>query len=193
LTQRGLLRRKSHSNDFFSAGFLNKVYLRLNDIVFHGSRKVCISLLWLHHVLTIIVTQALILHIGDNASELDMERVDVETQARPSTLGTGGGTDHDDMSIRGRPIYRWEGILADRPRSRSRLRWWHWSAKLRPRFGAWFGIRPTWLIGEHSDGLSVDVVMKDGRYVLLEVATPTNSRQISTLPVAKHDVLSMGV
>ena len=42
-----------------------------------------------------------------------MEEVDLQTQAQPSTLGTGGGTDHDDSSIRARPLYRWEGILSD--------------------------------------------------------------------------------
>lgn len=48
-------------------------------------------------------------HLGDHASELDMEDLDVETQAQSSTLGTGVGTDHDASSIRPRPAYRWEG------------------------------------------------------------------------------------
>ncbi|OBZ79861.1 hypothetical protein A0H81_01055 [Grifola frondosa] len=95
LTQRGLLHKVPKWADFFHAGFLNKIYLRMNDIAFHGSDG------------------AVIFHLGDDASELDMEDIDLQTLARPSTLGTGGGTDHDDESIRARPAYRWEGILED--------------------------------------------------------------------------------
>ena len=40
LTQRGLLHKKPKFFDFFYAGFLNKMYLRMNDIVFHGSNGV---------------------------------------------------------------------------------------------------------------------------------------------------------
>lgn len=40
LTQRGLLHKKPKFGDFFHAGFLNKLYLRMNDIVFHGSDNV---------------------------------------------------------------------------------------------------------------------------------------------------------
>jgi len=46
-------------------------------------------------------------HIGADASEVDMEEIDAETVAGPSTLSTGGGTDHDDASIRARPTYRY--------------------------------------------------------------------------------------
>jgi hypothetical protein len=46
-------------------------------------------------------------HIGADISEVDMEQIDLETLAGPSTLGTGGGTDHDDVSIRARPAYRY--------------------------------------------------------------------------------------
>ncbi len=42
-----------------------------------------------------------------------MEDIDIETQVPISTLGTGGGTDHNDPAIRPRPIFRWEGILSD--------------------------------------------------------------------------------
>ncbi|KAG6842242.1 hypothetical protein C0991_000212 [Blastosporella zonata] len=41
LTQRGLFSRTgSWTNAFFTPGFLNKIYLRLNDIVFRSSSKV---------------------------------------------------------------------------------------------------------------------------------------------------------
>lgn len=36
LTQRGLLNKKPKFFDFFHAGFLNKMYLRMNDVVYHG-------------------------------------------------------------------------------------------------------------------------------------------------------------
>ena len=40
LTQRGLFHSKPKWSDFFDAGFLNKMYLRMNDIVYHGSHGV---------------------------------------------------------------------------------------------------------------------------------------------------------
>jgi hypothetical protein len=68
-----------------------------------------------------------------------MEQIDFETVAGPSTLGTGSGTDHDDVSIRARPTYkyvlrltppllslitchRWEGLLNDPLRRDKRWR-----------------------------------------------------------------------
>ncbi|KAI0335198.1 hypothetical protein GY45DRAFT_1416939 [Cubamyces sp. BRFM 1775] len=147
LTQRGLLHKKPKFGDFFHTGFLNKMYLRMNDIVFHGSG------------------QAIIFHLGDDVSELDMEEVDAQTLTRPSTLGTGGGTDHDDGSIRARPAYRWEGILEDPLTTRK-----HKSHRQRflSRLAVWFGLSPVWRSGEPSQGLALDVKMVDGKYVLLE-------------------------
>lgn len=40
LAQRGLLSAKAGYFDPFHSGFLNKVYLRLNEVAFHGSSKV---------------------------------------------------------------------------------------------------------------------------------------------------------
>ncbi|KAI0778259.1 hypothetical protein BD413DRAFT_103537 [Trametes elegans] len=149
LTQRGLLHKKPKFGDFFHAGFLNKLYLRMNDIVFHGSDG------------------AIIFHLGDDASELDMEDVDLQTLPHPSTLGTGGGTDHDDGEIRARPVYRWEGILEDPLTTRR-----HRSHRQRflSRLAVWFGLSPYWRTGEPSHGLAVDVMLENGKYVLLEDA-----------------------
>ncbi|EIW64596.1 uncharacterized protein TRAVEDRAFT_55490 [Trametes versicolor FP-101664 SS1] len=150
LTQRGLLHKKPKFGDFFHAGFLNKLYLRMNDIVFHGSDN------------------AIIFHLGDDASELDMEEIDLQTLPRPSTLGTGGGTDHDDGSIRARPAYRWEGILEDPLTTRRK----HKSHRRRflSKFAVWFGLSPLWRTGEPSQGLALDVRLENGKYILLEDA-----------------------
>lgn len=40
LTQRGLYHKKPKWGDFFHSGFLNKMYLRMNDILFHGKHEV---------------------------------------------------------------------------------------------------------------------------------------------------------
>lgn len=40
LVQRGLLSKIPRRGDFFHAGFLNKIYLRLNDTAFRGSTRV---------------------------------------------------------------------------------------------------------------------------------------------------------
>ena len=94
-----------------------------------------------------------------------MEEIDAQTLTRPSTLGTGGGTDHDDGSIRARPAYRWEGILEDPLTTRK-----HKSHRQRflSRLAVWFGLSPVWRSGEPSQGLALDVKMVDGKYVLLE-------------------------
>uniref|UniRef100_A0A0W0F5N8 T6SS Phospholipase effector Tle1-like catalytic domain-containing protein n=1 Tax=Moniliophthora roreri TaxID=221103 RepID=A0A0W0F5N8_MONRR len=145
LMQRGLLSKRTKWGDFFTSGFLNKLYLRLNDTVFRGSSR------------------AIWFHMGDGDEEFDMDDVDVEMQGEPSHLGTGGGTDHDNASIRPRPTYRWEGLLDDPPQPIQRQR-----RKFMTKVGAWFGVSPTWRAGMPSHGVSVDVRLQDGRYVLLE-------------------------
>jgi len=92
-----------------------------------------------------------------------MLHVDLETQVRLSTTGVGGGTDYDEASIQARPMYKWEGLLED-PIRRVKSRKRRWFAKM----GAWFGITPLWNSGIHSRGLSVDVRLEDGRYVLID-------------------------
>ncbi|KAF9822133.1 hypothetical protein IEO21_00127 [Rhodonia placenta] len=158
LTQRGLLHKKPKWDDFFDAGFLNKMYLRMNDIVFHGSFK------------------ANVLHLGDDYSDLDMEEVDEQTLMQPSTLGTGAGTDYDDATIRARPIYRWEGILDDSLRKR-KAKHRQFLAKL----AVWFGVSPFWRSGPPSQGLALDAQLADGRYVLLdgEATIPSESTKFN--------------
>lgn len=92
-----------------------------------------------------------------------MEEIDRQTQARPSSLGTGNGTDEDDESIRPRPLYRWEGILQD-PLRKNRTRWKPLLAKV----GVWMGWTPRWRSGAPSMGLAFDVRMDHGQYVLLQ-------------------------
>ncbi|KAF8641214.1 hypothetical protein AX17_000848 [Amanita inopinata Kibby_2008] len=143
LIQRGLLSKSPHRRDYFHSGFLNKIYLSLNEIVFRASH------------------QAILFHVGDGNRELDMEDVDLETLGRPSSLGTGGGTDHDASGIHARPAYRWEGLLGDPVRHGKRRR------KLLTKLGAWFGITPLWRTGLPSNGLSLDVRLENGRYVVI--------------------------
>ena len=92
-----------------------------------------------------------------------MEDVDAQTLGRPSTLGTGGGTDHDDESIRARPVYRWEGIMDDRLRTRP-----NHVPSLLSKLGVWLGITPLWRAGIPSMGLAFDVRLDHGQYILLE-------------------------
>ncbi|KAJ6604613.1 hypothetical protein DFH09DRAFT_1123281 [Mycena vulgaris] len=139
LVQRGLLSKQQ----FFHSGFLNKVYLRLNETVFRGSSR------------------AIAFHVGDHTSELDMEEIDMETQGQASTLGTGVGTDHDASSIRPRAAYRWEGLLQDPYHSGRPHR------RLFAKLGAWLGLTPLWRDGTPSNGISLDVRLDGGRYVVI--------------------------
>ena len=92
-----------------------------------------------------------------------MEDVDILTQGGPSTLGTGGGTDHDDPWILARPAYRWEGLLNDPPgKGGSEPR-----KQILSKLGVWFGVTPFWRSGSLSNGISLDLKLENGRYVLL--------------------------
>lgn len=100
-----------------------------------------------------------------------MEEIDLQTLPRPSTLGTGGGTEYDDGSIRARPAYRWEGILDDPLRKRKTNR-----RRFLSKLAVWFGLSPLWRSGEPSQGLSLDVRLENGKYVLLGDTASTNGR-----------------
>ena len=108
-----------------------------------------------------IVIQALLLHVGDGASELTPSAIDALAHGRSSSLGTGGGTDHDDPSIRPRPNYRWEGLLED-PIRHQQIKS-GWLAKL----GVWLGITPLWREGMITRGIALDVKLENGRYVMI--------------------------
>jgi len=89
-----------------------------------------------------------------------MEDVDIETQVPFSTLGTGGGTDHDDPVVRPRPMFRWEGILSDplvkKPPGHNLL----------SKLGVWLGLTPFWRTGSGSLGVALDVHLEGDKYVL---------------------------
>lgn len=89
-----------------------------------------------------------------------MEDIDIETQVPLSTLGTGGGTDHDDSVIRPRPMFRWEGILSD-PLVKKRP-----GHNLLSKMGVWLGLTPFWRIGNGSLGVAFDVHLEGDQYVL---------------------------
>ena len=92
-----------------------------------------------------------------------MIEVDLEARVgQQSTIGTGGGTDHDISWIQTRPNYRWEGILAD-PLVKGK----HGRRRLLAKLGAWLGLTPTWKSGIPSSGLALDVRLDKGRYVVI--------------------------
>lgn len=163
LIQRGVMSSKPSRWDFFYHGFLNKLYIRLNDCVFDGRSG-----------------KAIWFHMGDPEYGLDMDGVDSLAQAqRPSDrdqqqsiIGTGGGTDHDAESINPRQAYLWEGLLTDSAfiGPSSKKPWFRPLANM----GAWFGVTPLVRTGIPSKGVSLDVKLSDDkrsgrrRYVLID-------------------------
>ncbi|KAF9453858.1 hypothetical protein P691DRAFT_771149 [Macrolepiota fuliginosa MF-IS2] len=152
LAQRGLFNQKAKWNDWIHHGFLNKLYLRLNEAVF-----------------TPATGKSIMFHLGYGSKELDMNQIDIATRAGSSTLGTGGGTDHDISWIRTRPVYRWEGIMNDPLREGNEQRTWL------SKFGAWLGLTPVWRGPASTSGIAIDVTLdQKGRYVLLGSASSNN-------------------
>ena len=112
----------------------------------------------------IFTSKAIVFHMGEGSSEFALSDVSVRFHNKSSSLGTGGGTDHDDSSIRARPIYDWEGILEDTLlTNRNKPGRQGWRAKL----GVWLGVTPLWRTGVVSSGLALDVQLEDGKYVMI--------------------------
>lgn len=109
--------------------------------------------------------QAVMFHVGEDDREVEMDTVDDETRVdyRPSSLGTGGGTDHDLVDIISRPNYRWEVLLNDPQGTFGQTKMQFWS-----KFLTWMGLSPVWIRTLPSQAVSVDVRLENGRYVLLD-------------------------
>jgi hypothetical protein len=103
----------------------------------------------------------MLFHHGRGHLAQDMSEIDLETQFRSSTAGTGGGTEHDDVHIRARPLYRWEALLDHSLTSQNGKHRRHWFGK----FGAWFGITPLWASSMQTEGIALDLKLENGRYV----------------------------
>ena len=111
--------------------------------------------------------KAITYRLGDDAFEVDLEELEFSSHTKSSSLGTGGGTDHDDVSIRPRPFYRWEAIFEDPLRRVTKRRYRRWL----PKLAVWFGLSPFWKPNMAlTSGVSLDVRLEDGRYVLLDNA-----------------------
>ena len=100
------------------------------------------------------------LHYGGKPLELTMEEVDYQVHERGTTQGTGGGTDHDDSSIRPRHAFTWETIWAD-PVSKDGGSRAGWKGKIM----TWLGLKPHWTTTTTA-GLALDVRLRDGKYVV---------------------------
>jgi hypothetical protein len=118
-------------------------------------------------------------HIGDAPAEIDIADLNLglAVHGRSSTLGTGGGTDHDDLSIRARPAYQWEDVYDEPIR--------HDGKELEERkvvgmFKVWFGITPLERTQWRTRGVAVDVVLKGAgstrKYIRLKDDTSNNQK-----------------
>ncbi|KAG8849341.1 hypothetical protein FRB96_000877 [Tulasnella sp. 330] len=144
LTQRGVLRtNRKGMPDFVHVGLINKIYVRLSQIAFSGKSRLIRT------------------HVGHQSTEINITELDLGSHLRSSTLGTG--TDHDDSEIRARPVFRWEGIYAGQtPVGGSKKAW-----RLPNRFPVWFGLNPREGAMFRGHEVGFDVVLKNGRYVVL--------------------------
>jgi len=149
LIQRGLLtvpvKGRLYRRSFVHTGILNKVYFRLNQIVFPKESS-----------------QAIHTYIGGtpagdvDLADIDHDRATLRGHDRVASMpDTGGGTDHDDTEIRERPEFTYEGVFDDpvRPRS-STSAWRPWG-----KFAIWFGITPFARTRYHSHGVAFDLTL----------------------------------
>lgn len=159
LVVRGLFSPTRNTRAWFHPGILNKLYLRLNDIVFMNTSKVVFTSLQMYES-SFNSSKAILFHIGRGSAELDMNAV--ENLVGPSNISVGGGTSYGDVSIRARPNFKWEAILSDNVIPKLQ-----WQNHLFSKLGSWFGLAPFWT-EDASKGLSVDVHLDQlsGMYVL---------------------------
>ena len=74
------------------------------------------------------------------------QRQETPSHQKTSSMGTGGGTDHDDVSIRNRPFYKYEEAFVSHRGK--------WSGK----FAVWFGLTPfSPILEEHSHDIMFDL------------------------------------
>jgi len=157
LMQRGLLspplQGRLRRQGMLHAGLLNKMYFRLNQIAFDKASS--------HAIHTYVG--------GQSVMEVDLTDIDPEpaTESRHNrgqSLDTGGGTDHDDESIRERPQFTYEGVFNEplRPPYSTDTGWRPWG-----NLSVWFGITPFGRTRYHSHGVAVDLKLDDthDRYV----------------------------
>ncbi|CAG7849321.1 SubName: Full=Uncharacterized protein {ECO:0000313/EMBL:CCA70937.1} [Serendipita indica DSM 11827] len=114
--------------------------------------------------------QRILIHVGDGEEEMDLNDLDLTTHVRSSSMGTGGGTDLDDASIRIRNAFKWEDVFDDtvhkghRPLSQY-LHWKSWKNML----AVWFGVTPLSHRRLRTNGIALDVeVDSSGRYIVIE-------------------------
>jgi hypothetical protein len=85
-------------------------------------------------------------------------------------MGTGGGTDLDDASIRIRPAYKWEDVFNDAIQNKGYTEWQylHWR-RWKSMFAVWFGITPLNRRRMRTNGIALDVMVdKSGRFTTIE-------------------------
>ncbi|KDQ13737.1 hypothetical protein BOTBODRAFT_111078 [Botryobasidium botryosum FD-172 SS1] len=148
LIERGVLATKSKWQKSIHSGLLNKIYFRLNQIAFRSPDRVIFA------------------HLGDSPTEVDLAEVEIGGETRSITTDAGGGTDHDDESIRVRPAFKWEGIFEDPVRTI------YFFSRIMTRplgmFPVWFGVTPLGRTRYWTRGVAFDVILSKGRYVLAD-------------------------
>ncbi|KIM22943.1 hypothetical protein M408DRAFT_269120 [Serendipita vermifera MAFF 305830] len=153
LIQRGLLVPRARTRQFVHHGLLNKIYFRMNQIAFHNT------------------DEAILVHVGNTTEEIDLEDLVLTTHVRSSSMGTGGGTDLDDASIRIRPAYKWEDVFNDTMHDRGYKPVWqyfHWR-RWKGMLAVWFGITPLNRRRMRTNGIALDVALdKSGRFTTIK-------------------------
>ena len=177
LAQRGLLSPRAKSRQFVHHGLLNKIYFRMNQIAFHNTDKVILSSPLSRPTPAPSSTtffsdsgfQAILVHVGNTAEEIDLEDLVLTTHVHSSSMGTGGGTDLDDASIRIRPTYKWEDVFNDEMHNKGYTEWQylHWR-RWKSMLAVWFGITPLNRRRTRTNGIALDVMVDQlGRFTTI--------------------------